>query len=181
MLTEMQHLRVVLFVPAMLFLTISCEPEARADLIVTGLRPVYAASDAWQRVSLEGPREIQHLGKLAMKDAMLFVNERNAGIHIINNADSVNPVPIGFLNIPGNTDFDFKGDVLYADNYVDLVVMQVHPDWSFTITERIKDLYRSGVPAYPEGYRGYFECADPSRGVVVDWMETELINPKCRR
>jgi hypothetical protein len=116
-----------------------------------------------------------------MKDDYLFINEYQQGIHIIDNRNPEVPVPVAFLSIPGNTDFDFKGDILYADNYTDLVTMRMLPDFNVEIAHRHAGLYKSEIPFFPPDHTGYFECADPSKGIVIGWIEADLINPKCRR
>ncbi len=170
----------LLLLIAGLFSVISCDPDVGKDLVVKGLRPVYAQSD-WQEISIESPHAITQLGKLAMKGGYLYVNERMKGIHIIDNRNPEDPIPVGFIDIPGNTDFDFKGDMLYADNFSDLVAIRMLPDFNIEITERIEGLYKSEIPSYPANHNGYFECADPSKGFVIDWIEVDLLNPKCRR
>jgi hypothetical protein len=159
---------------------LSCEPETEHHLAVKGLRPVYAESNL-KDIAVEASQPIAQLGKLAMKDGYLFVNERMKGIHVFDNRNPADPDPVAFISIPGNTDFEFKGDVLFADNFSDLVVLRLTPDFAIEITDRMEGLYRSELAAYPAHHEGYFECADASKGFVIDWIEADLVNPKCRR
>lgn len=158
----------------------SCDPETEQVLSVRGLRPVYTQTN-WKDIGVEAAHPISQLGKLALKDGYLFVNERLKGIHVIDNRDPANPDPVAFISIPGNTDFEFKGDVLYADNFSDLLVMRLGPDFTIEITDRLEGLYKNELHAYPGHHEGYFECPDPSKGYVIDWIEADLVNPKCRR
>ena len=64
---------------------------------------------------------------------------------------------------------------------VDVVAVDVS-DWA-NVQEigRLSGVYNRSDALYPEGRFGYFECVDTSRGVAVDWVSEELVNPKCRR
>jgi GAF domain-containing protein len=55
----------------------------------------------------------------------LFINERGKGIHIFDNNDKTNPVPLSFINIPGSFDVAVKGNIMYVDSFVDLVVLDI--------------------------------------------------------
>ena len=34
---------------------------------------------------------------------------------------------------------------------------------------------------FPEGYSGFFECVDPTKGTVIGWSEKILLEPQCWR
>ena len=76
-------------------------------------------------VKFVDPREINNPGKLNYKGGYLFISETSKGIHIINNKNINNPINIGFIVLPGNYDIATKGDYLYADSYLDLVVFDI--------------------------------------------------------
>jgi len=71
------------------------------------------------------PREINNPGKLNYKGGYLFISETSKGIHVINNKNISNPINIGFIVLPGNFDLATKGDYLYADSYLDLIVFDI--------------------------------------------------------
>ena len=75
------------------------------------------------------PREINAPGRLYFKDGYMYINEAGEGIHVIDNRNPATPRNIGFVTIPGNFDLAAKGNYLYADSYVDLVVLDIsNPD-----------------------------------------------------
>ena len=45
--------------------------------------------------------------------------------NIFDNQDPTNPVPKGFVNIPGNNDFMVKDDIIYAESLKDLVLIDM--------------------------------------------------------
>lgn len=47
------------------------------------------------------------------------------GIHIIDNSNPVNPHSIAFIQILANKDMEIRGDYLYADSLMDLVVFDI--------------------------------------------------------
>lgn len=166
---------------AMCCLLCACEPEPFDNRVIRGLKPVYLEGTSWQNISVQQPQQIMHLGKVALYNGLLYVNEFRKGIHVIDNTNPEAPVRLAFLSIPGNTDFDFKGDVLYADNYTDLLTLRLLDNTQLEVMHRTAGLYKNSILYYPADHTGYFECADPSKGIVVDWIEEDLLNPKCRR
>ncbi|MAS39028.1 MAG: hypothetical protein CMB84_03415 [Flammeovirgaceae bacterium] len=70
-------------------------------------------------------REINSPGKLNYKDGYLFISEVAKGVHVIDNRNVNNPIKIGFINIPGNYDIATKDNFLYADSYIDLVILDI--------------------------------------------------------
>ena len=71
------------------------------------------------------PQPINSVGKIYYKDGFMYVNEPGEGIHIIDNHNPSQPMPIKFLKIPGNFDLAIKGNTFYADSFVDLVALDI--------------------------------------------------------
>lgn len=149
--------------------------------IVEGVRPIYVSSDAWDEIVATDPQPIQNLGKIYYKDPYIFVNERYKGIHILDNTNPSNPIPLRFIQIIGSEDIAIKGDILYADNITDLVAIDISDFQNIEVKSRTKDLYTSSKKSFPDGFSGYFECVDPKQGIVVGWESATLENPKCIR
>lgn len=74
-------------------------------------------------VALQEARDLKNPGKIYIKDDMLLINELGQGIHLVYNENPQEPKKVGFLKIPGNIDVAVKGDIVYADNYMDLVTL----------------------------------------------------------
>lgn len=122
-------------------------------------------------VSSEQPRALTSPGKIYFKDQYLFVNEVSKGIHIIDNSDPSAPQNISFINIPGNVDIAIKGNILYADNYTDLVAINLNNITSGTVTNRLSAVFPYSLPAYDQSYP--LAEVDESLGVVVGWKIEE--------
>ena len=89
-------------------------------------KPVYKSLTAI-RADMKNTSAVpmQEVGKIYTYGHYLFVNEKNKGVHIIDNTNPSSPVNASFIKIPGNYDIAVKGDYLYADSYSDLVVFNI--------------------------------------------------------
>ena len=70
-------------------------------------------------------RLLEHPGKIYYYKSTLIINEKYEGIHLYDNSDATSPTYLGFISIPGNLDVSIKDDILYADNYVDLLSIDI--------------------------------------------------------
>jgi hypothetical protein len=169
-----------LYFTALLFICLGCHYENEKTLTkVMGYRPVYSDYESLRKVEVLPPQKLKNAGKIYIKDNYLFVNEQGEGVHIFDNSDKSNPKAIAYLAIPANQDVAIKGTTLYADNADDLVAIDISDLKAIKVTKRIEKSFP--YPYFPAKTGVSFECADPSKGYVVRWEYTELINPKCRR
>lgn len=166
-------------------LSTACELISINDVtdvgVQQGVRPIYADFDTWDEIISLPARPIENLGKIYYKDPYIFVNERFKGIHVFDNSDPTQPTPIAFIQIYGSEDIAISGNILYADNYTDLVAIDISDLNNVQVVNRVENLYTRSSKAFPEGYSGYFECVKEAKGFVVGWEAAELLNPKCIR
>lgn len=92
-----------------------------------------------QTIALEAPKALKAPGKIYIKDDMLLINEVGKGIHVVNNQNPQAPEKLAFIKIPGNIDVAVKGDMIYADNYMDLVVLNSKTGE----IKRVKDVFKT--------------------------------------
>lgn len=152
---------------------------------VIGMKPIYVEDiNAIEKIEIGDAQEIIELGKLVYAHPYLLVNDRRKGLHIYDNSNPNNPVLMRFISIPGNIDFAVRGNIIYANNFSDLVTFKLNGFDDLEVTSRIKDFYTNisfNNNAYPEDYTGYFECYDESKGVVIGWESTTIYNPQCHK
>ncbi len=180
------HKKILLYFFAF-FLSVlsSCGPCDDCDRIsfpdgeVEGLKPIYGTLEDLKAISIESARDLENPGKIYVKDQYLYINERNKGIHIIDNSDPTAPRNVSFINIPGNIDIAAKGNIIYVDNYKDLVAIELINPQTINIVKRLENAIPYNGEAPSEG--GYFECVDHSKGVVLGWERVTLVSPKCYR
>ncbi|MCH2046022.1 MAG: hypothetical protein MK212_18045 [Saprospiraceae bacterium] len=104
--------------------------------------PIYMTTDeVRQPIETEASRVLEEPGKIYLYADYVLVNELNKGVHIIDNSDPSNPKPISFINIPGNVDIAMKGSVLYADNYMDLLAIDISNPNEATVLKRVESVF----------------------------------------
>ncbi len=159
----------------------SCEPEP-VPVIMEGMAAIYADVKDYSAIASGPAREIGELGKIVNVGNTLYINELYQGIHVIDNSDPVDPIFTHFLTILGNTDFTIQGTTLYADNGVDLIVIDISDIENIDVVDVIEDQY-SGIEDpfqyRPPNYRGVFDCVNLDEGFVVGWELRTLTNPAC--
>ena len=138
---------------------------------VTYARPVYITyTELRNAVRMSGPRELESVSRIYLYNSMLFINERNKGIHIIDNRFPATPERIGFIEIPGNTEISIRDDNLYADSYVDLVTLDLSNIENITEIARQESIFpynsRQNIP----GNIRLSGTIDSSIGVIVGYQ-----------
>ncbi|GGM86435.1 hypothetical protein GCM10010967_18390 [Dyadobacter beijingensis] len=146
----------------------------------TGYRPVYKNAEDVAKVEVSAAQALKEPGKIYTFGRYLFINELGKGIHVIDNADSTKPENLSFISITGNYDIAVKDNWLYADNLSNLLVIDISDPKAPRLTKTIANALP--VQNYPPMTGIYFECADPKKGVVVDWEKVSMDKqPKCYR
>jgi len=123
----------------------SCNDQCTETRYVRQMRSVMVSlNDVRSAIETEAPRKMERPGKLYVKNNYLFINELKKGIHVIDNSNPSNPTPVSFIKIPGNGDIAVRGDILYADSYSDVVVLDISNPKKVVEFSRVNDLFNSG-------------------------------------
>jgi hypothetical protein len=154
-----------------------CEDVCHQTLTYSVYEPVYMTHEELKAaVHTQAPIALEQPGKIYIKDNYLFINEVGKGIHVYNNANPAAPQPVSFINIPGNVDLAVMGDILYADNAVNLVALDISDPASVRVVRQIENVF-PGSTRYPGIARWYDPATmaqpDLSRGVIVDWIKRD--------
>lgn len=142
-----------------------------------GKKPKYIPVSQLGDIQNLPPQDIGHAGVIYLQNDTLFMVEINKGIHVFDASDTANPVNITFIKIPAVTDFTINGHMLYADNGTNMVSIDISDILHVQVVATVPNAFQPY--RFPPLYNGPFECADPSKGVVVDWVDTLLVNAKC--
>lgn len=146
-----------------------------------GWRPVYVSFDNFSSIQSLPPIAFRNLGKIVSVGNFVYINEVDQGIHVIDNSNPAAPQQLYFWNIPGNREFTIVDQVLYADNSKHLLVIDTSNPAAISFIRYLPDVYDPMERNYfPEGRTGWFECADPQKGIIVRWEAAQLKNPNCR-
>ena len=76
-------------------------------------------------VESEAPRTLERPGKIYFYNDFIFINEQRQGIHGVDNSVPKNPQRGSFIPIEGNVDIAIRGNILYADHFVDLLAIDI--------------------------------------------------------
>lgn len=162
-------LHVIVFIVLLIALSSllqGCTDNCEITETYTYYEPVYTSLEELRAmVSVTDPAVLQSTGKIYFKDNHLFINEVGKGIHVIDNRDPANPTPLAFVNIPGTSDLSAKGNYLYADSYIDLVVLDISDLNNIHEVNRLEAIF--------DNYNNFGFYVDPELGVVTDWEEIE--------
>ena len=143
----------------------SCADKIEETYLIN--EPVYLTyADMRSSLKSTDSEPIVQPGKIYFKDNYIFVNEYQEGIHIINNSDPANPVVVKFIEIPGNVDMAIKGNVLYADSYVDLVSIDISDLDNIREIDRDTNVLPYVIPEFDEGI---LSDVDESQGVITGY------------
>lgn len=174
----------ILIIPALIVLMLSLENccydccDDCYRMTEWGFRPVYSnlLDDI---VALEESRVISSPGKIYLYKNYLLVNEAQKGVHIIDNSNPRNPIPLNFLKIIGNNDVAVKNGVLYADQFQNLVTIRLDSLETKLTRKRITDVFDNFnfYEISPDEPGVFYECPDPSLGVVVEWVADSVDYP----
>lgn len=147
---------------------LACEDKYELEKTYTYYEPVYTTTaEIRASVDVVAPIEIKDAGKIYIKDNWLFVNEVGKGIHIIDNTHPETPVIKNFLNIPGNYDMAVKGNILYADSYIDLLAIDISDKANIKVVNRIEGIF--------DYYNRIGSAVDPTFGIITDWKLKENV------
>ena len=162
----MKRFNTIFMLLAMIFILSGCEDKYTEQYL--SLEPVYMSyKDFREAVKVESTHLLEKPGKIYYKDNYLFINEIMKGIHVYNNTNPASPQYVGFIVIPGNVDMVIKGNIMYADSYIDLVGIDISNPATAKEVARLKSVFPYSVPPYESSYR--LGTIDDTQGVVVDW------------
>jgi hypothetical protein len=148
---------------------VGCKDQIKDTYLVN--EPIYLSyEDLRNSFNVKSAQEIIQPGKLYFKDHLIFVNEYQQGIHVVNNEDPANPQVLKFIELPGNVDMSIKGNILYADSYVDLVAIDISDLENITEVARIENAFPYLLPEYEEGV---VDQIDEQQGVVTGYRTVE--------
>ena len=146
--------------------------EPSEPVYKTEYSPVYMSREELNNsVKFETARPLKNTGKIFMKGSYVFVGEKYEGVHIIDNRNPRDPKNVGFIAIAGNVDVATKGNVLYADNAVDLVAIDISNLPTLRVLKRLEESFpEANQVRPPDG--GKFDY-DASKGYIVDWIKND--------
>jgi hypothetical protein len=169
---------ITLFCLAAFFFS-SCEDTNLREY--KGYAPVYLSLDNLRSsVNVVVGSDLKNPGKIYYKDNYIFIVEELQGIHVFDNSNPASPVNKSFVKLPGVVDISISGNILYADSYIDLVVIDLQDIENIKEVGRVKNVLPYTVPKVPDDFP--MGSVDQEKGVVIDWelrtiKEKVITNP----
>lgn len=161
---------------AVLIFMLSCDNNNDEYENVNVATPEYMSLDAFRSsVKITSPKAIVESGKIYAYNSLVFVNDINSGIHIIDNSNPKNPVKIAFIEIVSNKDMEVKGDYLYADSLMDLLVFDISNKENIQEVARLENVFPGYItlPLVENLVVDYGENGHNSGEIIVGWNITE--------
>ncbi len=124
--------------------------------------------------AIKAPREIQKAGKIYVYGDILLINEKNLGIHIVDNSNKSQPKNLHFIEIPGNIDLAVKEGYLYVDSFIDLIVLNINDITNVTKVHRKESVFPYNVEQALsqedlDKNRCYHSEKDEINGVIIGY------------
>ena len=168
--------KLFLILIAACFTFISCDNKDGEYITVKVATPEYMTLEALRSsVEITSPIPIVESGKIYVYNDMVLVNDVDKGIHIIDNSNPENPQKVACIKIKANKDMEIKGDYLYADSLMDLVVFDLSDLNNIKEVTRLKDVFPAYVilPFVEDMVIDYGEQGPYSDQIIVSWNITE--------
>jgi hypothetical protein len=141
----------------------SCYDEVKSTYTYRTQIPVFLqmADVRNTQISVLPAKDLESPGKIYLYGNFLLINEPQKGIHIIDNTNPSSPTPLNFIPISGNVDMAVNSNMLYADNYADLLVFDISEIRNIKMKTRIEDVF---LHMY----------SDFSRSIILTYKDTVL-------
>ena len=157
------------------FLLTGClEDECNETITYTSYQPVILSAAEWRSddFTFAAPDQVCEPSGFYVYGDILFVLDRNKGLHIIDNTNNADPRPLTFLNIPGGDGLAVRNNVLYVNQYVDLL--------TFDLTDPTKPGFLSRTENVFDAHSNFATGIMGTGDVTVDYVEgTETMQIDC--
>ncbi len=152
-------------------------PDINYNQKVLGLRPLYGADSLYKKLTFHSTAmPLTKVGKIFVYGNMIFQNDVGKGIHLIDNRVPAVAHRIAFIELPGNTEMAVSGHFIYANNFNDLVVIDISNITAFVEVRRLKNMFAAYNSQQPYPWQapstpGFYECPRMNNdSVVIGWV-----------
>jgi hypothetical protein len=133
-----------------LFMFTACnDEEGNNETAKFAVPIVKTLSEIRNSITIESAQPTESDGKIYVTQNLLFYVAQESGIHVFDNSNPQNPQNMIFINLEGVHDIAIKGNYLYADNFVDLVVFDISDLNNIFLVRTVENVLEF-YPAYPE-------------------------------
>jgi hypothetical protein len=162
----MKSLKITLLGFFVLLLSSCHSDDTPTDTAVFAVPTVKSLSSIRNSVSVTGAMETDSEGKIYVSQKYLFYIAKEQGVHVIDNHNAASPQNIAFINIAGVHDIAVKGDFLYADNFVDLLVFNISDPSNIQLVRTVENSINF-YPVFPDTAEFYDYEIYPETGEII--------------
>ncbi len=135
--------------------------------------PIYLSFDKLRSdyPAIKKPKKIGKAGKIYVYGDILLINEKNKGIHVVDNRVKETPIRKYFIEIPGNIDIAVKDGYLYADSFTDLVVLDIRDIDHIKLVDRKEEIFPYDIQQAlnDKTIINHLCSRDESRGFIIGY------------
>ena len=141
----------------------NCKDEITRTRTFRTQVPVYlSVAELRQEANrIQAPQQLASPGKIYIFGDYLFITEASKGIHVVDNSNPAAPRFISFIGIAGNADIAVNSNILYADNYVDLLAFDVSDPVNIRQVKRVENVFDN-------------QYLDQAKGIVLGYKDTVI-------
>ena len=162
-------------------ISVSLFYSCRKDTLVPYAVPVIRSlQDIRASVKVEAAKETHADGKIYVTNQYLFYIAQKSGIHIFDNQNPSHPINKLFINIEGVHDIAVKGNYLYADNYVDLLVFDISDINAVRLVKTVEKVI-DFFPVYSVATNYYAEEYPAENEIITAYKMEMRKKPRERR
>ncbi len=125
----------------------SCTKDfGKVQVTYTKATAVYSDLSEIRDISLKGEiQPVDNPGKIFVAEEVILIGEEEKGVHVIDNSDPANPVPMAFINIPGNREFYVENNHLYAESIYDMVKINIANTSEPVLVSRVENAFAQEI------------------------------------
>lgn len=157
-----------------LIINLSLSPDSEPGTAYTPY--LIAKEDLANSVFMQAAREFENPGKIYLYGNKIYIVDLFRGVHVIDNQNRLAPVKTGFIHIPGVKDIAIKDSVLYADNAIDLVAIDIRAYPVISVIDRVELVFPEPLPPdltfIPHRYSRQNR---PDNTVLVGWFNKRAL------
>ena len=142
---EMKQLTTLLLFT--LLCTSCIEEQCEQTVIVQGFDPQIVNPTDWRSTTIWecfGPIDICETTSFYVYQQYLFMVEDGEGLHILDNSDPRNPLPVTWMPVEGGQGLAVRNDILYINQYTDLLAFDLADPKIPTFISRTENVFEPG-------------------------------------
>ncbi len=169
--------KILLALTMLFFMLQSCNDEIDGEFVMVNVAtPKYMTKEALRSsVEITLPLPIIESGKIYVYKDLVLVNDIENGIHIIDNSNPESPKKVACIKMEANNDMEIKGDYLYVDSLMDLVIFDISNIHDIKEVTRLKDVFPAYVvmPFMDDLVYDYTNHTQNANEIIVGWKVTQ--------